>query len=52
MVKDFIANCMAIFLENLNATLFNHYGGLETFYALFGDGYEALLDEMNAALVA
>jgi len=52
MVKDFIANCLAIFLEDLNVTPFTRYGGLGTFYALFSDGYEALLDEMNAALAA
>jgi len=52
MVKDFIASSMAIKSEDLNLAPFNAHGGLGKFYALFGDGYEALLDEMNVALSA
>jgi len=52
MVKDFIANSMAINTEDLDLAPFNHHGGLGRFYTLFGTDYEALLDEMNIALVA
>ena len=50
MVKDFIAESMAISPEDLDLAPFNRYGGLGKFYELFGNGYEALLDEMNLAL--
>ena len=52
MVKDFIANSMAITADYLNLAPFNRHGGLGKFYNLFGDGYEKLLDEMNLALAA
>jgi type I restriction enzyme R subunit len=52
MVKDFIANSMAITADDLDLAPFNRHGGLGKFYALFGDGYEKLLDEMNLALTA
>ena len=52
MVKDFIANSMAINSDDLELAPFNRHGGLGKFYSLFGDGYEALLDEMNLALAA
>jgi len=52
MIKDFIANSMAITSDDLNLVPFNRFGGLGKFYSLFGDGYEALLDEMNLALAA
>ncbi|MCL1876064.1 MAG: hypothetical protein FWF87_07400 [Synergistaceae bacterium] len=52
MVKDFIANSMAITPDDLDLAPFNRHGGLGKFYSLFGDGYEALLDEMNIALAA
>ncbi|MCL2093572.1 MAG: DEAD/DEAH box helicase family protein [Treponema sp.] len=50
MVKDFIAESMAISPYDLDLAPFNRHGGLGKFYDLFGDGYEALLDEMNLAL--
>jgi type I restriction enzyme R subunit len=52
MVKDFIADSLAITKDDLDLAPFNRYGGLGKFYNLFGDGYEALLDEMNIALAA
>ena len=52
MVKDFIANSMAIGMYDLDLPPFNRYGGLGKFHNLFGDDYEKLLDEMNLALVA
>ena len=41
---------MAISPEDLDLATFNRQGGLGKFFDLFGDGYEALLDEMNLAL--
>jgi type I restriction enzyme R subunit len=52
MVKDFIASSMAISPDDLNLAPFNRHGGLGKFYALFGNGYEILLGEMNVALAA
>ena len=52
MIKDFIATSLAISADDLELPPFTNHGGLGKFYALFGDGYEALLDEMNAALIA
>jgi type I restriction enzyme R subunit len=51
MVKDFIAESMAITPEDLDLAPFNRYGGLGKFYELFGAGYKDLLDEMKLALV-
>lgn len=52
MVKDFIAESMAITPEDLDLAPFNRHGGLGKFYELFGDSYVSLLDEMNLALAA
>ena len=52
MVKDFIANSLAITTEDLDLAPFNRHGGLGKFYSLFGDGYEELLSEMNLPLTA
>jgi type I restriction enzyme R subunit len=52
MVKDFIADSMAITPDDLDLAPFNRHGGLGRFYSLFGDGYKKLLDEMNLALAA
>ncbi|MCL2880801.1 MAG: hypothetical protein FWF29_11190 [Treponema sp.] len=52
MVRDFIANSMAITPRDLDLAPFNRHGGLGKFYSLFGDGYEALLNKMNLALAA
>jgi type I restriction enzyme R subunit len=49
-VKDFIAESLAITKEDLDLSPFVDNGGLGKFYELFGDQYEALLDEMNLAL--
>jgi type I restriction enzyme R subunit len=50
MVKDFIAESMAITPDDLDLAPFNRYGGLGKFYELFGDKYRELLNEMNLAL--
>jgi type I restriction enzyme R subunit len=52
MVKDFIANSMSIYPDDLDLTPFNRHGGLKKFYDLFGTNYENLLNEMNLALAA
>jgi type I restriction enzyme R subunit len=52
MVKDFIADSLAITAEDFELTPFNDVGGLGKFYELFGDNYQELLDEMNLALAA
>jgi type I restriction enzyme R subunit len=52
MIKDFIANSMSIYPDDLDLAPFNRHGGLGKFYTLFGADYENLLNEMNLALAA
>lgn len=52
MIRDFIANSMAICPDDLDLAPFNRHGGLGRFCMLFGDDYEKLLNEMNVALLA
>lgn len=52
MIKDFIADSMAICSDDFSLAPFNKRGGLGKFYALFGAGYQTLLDEMNVSLAA
>jgi type I restriction enzyme R subunit len=51
-IKEFIAESLTINKDDLELTPFIDHGGLIKFYELFGDRYEALLDEMNLALAA
>lgn len=52
LVKDHIAASLSIEKDDLELSPFNHKGGLGRFYEVFGDEYEAILDEMNIELVA
>ncbi len=52
LIKDHIAASLSILPEDLDLTPFDRKGGLLGFYEVFGDSYEALLDEMNEELVA
>lgn len=52
LIKDHIAASLSIVPEDLDLSPFDHKGGLGRFYDVFGDGYEALLMEMNIELVA
>jgi type I restriction enzyme, R subunit len=52
LIKDHIAASLSILPEDLDLTPFDRKGGLLGFYEVFGDGYEALLNEMNEELVA
>ena len=52
MIKDFIANSMAITSDDLELAPFNRHGGLGKFYILFGVDYVRLLNELNLALTA
>lgn len=52
MIKDHIAASLSIEPEDLDLSPFDRKGGLGRFYDVFGDSYEAILTEMNLALVA
>ncbi|MDO4339789.1 MAG: type I restriction-modification enzyme R subunit C-terminal domain-containing protein [Eubacteriales bacterium] len=52
LIKDHIATSLSILPEDLDLTPFDRKGGLLGFYDVFGDDYEKILQEMNAALVA
>ncbi len=52
LIKEHIVTSLSILPEDLDLTPFDRKGGLLGFYQAFGDGYEAILDEMNLALVA
>ena len=52
MIKDHIAASLSIEPEDLDLSPFDRKGGLGRFYDVFGDSYEAILNEMNLALVA
>ena len=52
LIKDHIAVSLSIEPEDLDLSPFDHRGGLGRFYSVFGDGYEAILWEMNVELVA
>lgn len=52
LIKDHIAVCLSIVPEDLDLTPFDQKGGLGRFYDVFGDQYEAILQEMNVELVA
>ena len=52
LIKDHIAVSLSIEPEDLDLSPFDHKGGLGRFYDVFGDSYEAILQEMNVELVA
>lgn len=52
LIKDHIAASLSIEKDDLDLSPFDHKGGLGRFYEVFGDGYEAILNEMNMELVA
>ena len=51
-IKDHIAASLEIDRDTLEHVPFNQMGGLGAAYEVFGDGLTALLDELNARLVA
>ena len=52
LIKDHIAVSLSIEPEDLDLSPFDRKGGLGRFYDVFGDRYEAILQEMNLELVA
>ena len=52
MIKDHIATSLSIETSDLELSPFDRKGGLGRFYDVFGDRYEAILEEMNTELVA
>ena len=52
LIKDHIAVSLSIEPEDLDLSPFDRKGGLGRFYDVFGDNYEAILQEMNLELVA
>ncbi|MGX1123802.1 type I restriction endonuclease subunit R [Pseudomonas sp. HLS-6 TE3448] len=52
MIRDHIASSVHIDTRMLSFAPFDRAGGLGEFYEQFGDAYEAVLDEINEALVA
>lgn len=52
LVKDHIAASLSIEKSDLDLSPFDHKGGLGRFYDVFGEEYEAILNEMNMELVA
>ncbi|MNP60902.1 type I restriction enzyme EcoKI subunit R [compost metagenome] len=52
MIRDHIVSSVHIDTEALDFAPFDREGGLGEFYEQFGDDYEAVLDEINGALVA
>lgn len=52
MIREHVTVSMQITKNDLEYTPFDGKGGLGRFYQLFGEQYEALLEEINHALVA
>ncbi len=52
LIKEHIVTSLSILPEDLDLTPFDRKGGLLGFYQVFGDGYEAILNEINLMLVA
>ncbi|WP_429089362.1 DEAD/DEAH box helicase family protein [Aeromonas veronii] len=52
MIRDHIACSVHIDTQALDFAPFDRVGGLGEFYEQFGDAYEAVLDDINEALVA
>ena len=51
LIRDHIASSLSVIPDDLDLSPFDKLGGLGRFYELFGDSYEAVLSDMNAALV-
>jgi type I restriction enzyme R subunit len=51
-IKDHIATSLAIDRDDLDDVPFNQIGGLGRAYELFGEGLNAIVDELNARLAA
>ena len=51
LIKDHIAASLSIEPGDLELNPFDRKGGLGRFYEVFGDGYDAVLMEMNLELV-
>ncbi len=52
LIRDRIAVDLEVRVEDLDEVPFAEKGGLGRFYELFGDEYEAVVDELNRELVA
>lgn len=52
MIRDHIAGSIRIEVEDLDLSPFDAAGGLGRMFALFGEDYAAVMDEMNEALSA
>lgn len=52
LIKDHIAVSLSIEPEDLDLSPFDRKGGLGRFYEVFGNQYQAVLQEMNLELVA
>ncbi|MEM6260801.1 MAG: type I restriction-modification enzyme R subunit C-terminal domain-containing protein [Planctomycetota bacterium] len=52
MLRDHIATSFQVTKGDLELSPFDARGGLGRFYQLFGQDYEAILDELNERLVA
>jgi len=52
MLRDHIASSMSIAMDDLELSPFDNKGGLGKFYKIFGAEYEAIISEMNYALIA
>jgi type I restriction enzyme R subunit len=52
LIKDHIVTSLSIVPDDLDLSPFDREGGLGKFYAIFGDQYKVILDEMNRELVA
>ena len=52
LIKEHIATSLSIIPDDLDLSPFDRKGGLGKFYDVFGDEYEAILEEMNEELVA
>lgn len=51
LIKDHIATSLSVEPEDLDLSPFDRKGGLGRFYEVFGNDYEAILQEMNLELV-
>ena len=52
LIKDHIVNSLSVVPDDLDLSPFDREGGLGRFYQVFGDKYEAILNELNQELVS